>query len=207
MFNLSSKEVKFFDYFDEFSLIINEATDKLKNFTEDTKNLEVKFREIEEVEHRGDKLFHDIMEALNKTYITPIDRQDIYTIVKGLDDIVDSVKKASSRYVMYNITETTKNAKVVAGLIAMCGQEVISLMKEFRNMKNNKKLSASIIELYKLEDRGDSDFRVAIRELYTSNVHEIEIIKWREIYGCLEQTLDACKDLAGIIEGIAMKYA
>jgi predicted phosphate transport protein (TIGR00153 family) len=207
MFNLSPKEVKFFVFFDEFGKIVSEATEMLKRFTYNLENPEVKFREIEEIEHRGDRLLHDIMEALNKTYLTPFDREDIYAIAKALDDIVDFVEATASRFILFNVNEVNEYAKVLADKIAQSGNEVITLMKELRNMKNNKKLTASIIEINKLEDLGDSDFRVAVRSLFTSQVPDIEVIKWREIYEFYEQTLDACEDLADIVEGVVMKHA
>lgn len=207
MFNLSPKEEKFFVYFDEFGKIICQATEMLNNFINDLENSEIKYRGIEEIEHRGDKLLHDIMEALNKTYMTPFDREDIYAIANGLDNIVDFVDATASRFVMFNVTEANDHSKILANKIAQSGKEVITLMKELRNMKNNKKLSASIIEINKLEDLGDSDFRVAVRSLFTSDVPEIEVIKWREIYEFLEQILDACEDIADMVEGVAMKHA
>jgi uncharacterized protein len=207
MFNLSPREEKFFVFFDEFGKIVSEATEKLKYFTDNLENPEIQFREIEEIEHRGDKLLHDIMEALNKTYLTPFDREDIYAIAKGLDDIVDFVEATASRFILFNVTEVNVHAKVLADKIAQSGQEVITLMKELRNMKNNKKLTASIIQINKLEDLGDNDFRVAVRTLFTSKVPDIEVIKWREIYEFYEQTLDACEDLADIVEGVVMKHA
>lgn len=207
MIKLSPKEEKFYKLFDEFSNIVCEATSALKDFTYDVSNAEVKFREIEEIEHRGDKQLHDIMEALNKTFITPIDREDIYAIAKELDDIVDFVEATASRFVLFNVTETTDYAKTLADKIEMCGKSVITLMKELRNMKNNKNLTASIIEINRLEDEGDADFRVAVRSLFTNSVPELEVLKWREIYELYEQTLDACEDLADIVEGIVMKHA
>lgn len=207
MFNLSPREEKFFVFFDEYGKIVSEATELLKNFTNNLENPEIKYRGIEEIEHRGDKQLHDIMEALNKTYLTPFDREDIYAIAKGLDDIVDFVEAAASRFILFNITQANDHAKILADKVAKSGKEIITLMKELRNMKNNKKLTQSIIEINRLEDLGDEDFRVAVRALFTSNVPDIEIIKWREIYELLEQTLDACEDIADIVEGIVMKHA
>lgn len=207
MFSLSPREERFYVYFDEFGKIVCEATAMLKSFIGNLENAEVKFREVEEIEHRGDKLLHDIMEALNKTYLTPFDREDIYAIAKGMDDIVDFVEATASRFVLFNVTEANEHAKVLAEKIAQCGEEVITLMKELRNMKSNKKLSASIIKINKLEDLGDSDFRLAVRLLFTSDVPELEVIKWREIYELFEQTLDACEDIADMVEGVVMKHA
>lgn len=207
MFKLSPKEDKFYDYFIEFGEVAYEAAILLKNLIDDLENAEVKFRKIEEVEHKGDKLLHDIMEALNRTFITPIDREDIYSIAKAMDDIVDNIETSASKFVLFNVEKATDNSKVLSELILQSCKEVITLMTELKNMKNNKKLSSSIIEINRLEDQGDSDFRVAVRTLFTSDIPTIEVIKWREIYESLEQTLDACEDVSDIVEGVVMKHA
>lgn len=212
MFGLSRKEEKFYDYFIEFAKIAADATLMLKNFVEDPKNVEVKFREIEEIEHRGDKQLHDIMEALNKTYLTPFDREDIYKIGKSFDDIIDSVEATASRFILLNTTDTSRYAIDIANKIAMCGKHIIIIGEEMKNMKGNTKLKDAIIEINDIESSGDAVFRTAVKELF-SKEHELsdaelnEIIKMKEIYECLEQTLDACEDFADEVEGIVMKHS
>ena len=207
MFNLSPKDDKFFDYFIEYGEIIFEASAVLKELTSDLSDIEVKFKAIEDIEHKGDKLLHNIMEALNKNFITPIDREDIYEIAKALDDIVDSIEATASRYIMFNVTETKEHAKVLADMIFQSCKEMIKLMSALKTMKKVNVLTASIIEINRLEDQGDNDFKVAVRALFTSDIPTIEVIKWREIYEFYEQTLDACEDVADIVEGVVMKHA
>lgn len=207
MFNLSPKDDRFYDYFIEYGKIVFEASEVLKSLAGNPDNADVKFREIEEIEHKGDKLLHDIMEALNKTFITPIDREDIYAIAKALDDIVDYIEATASRFVIFNVTKTTENAKVLADMINQSCKEVIKLMNSLKTMKNTRLISESIIEINRLEDQGDSDFRVAVRTLFTSDIPTLEVIKWREIYEFFEQTLDSCEDVANLVEGVVMKHA
>jgi uncharacterized protein len=207
MFNLSPKDDKFFDYFVQYGEIATEAAEILKSLINNLKDSETKLREIEEVEHKGDKLLHDIMEALNKTFITPIDREDIYEIAKALDDIVDYIEATASRFIMFNVTETREAAKVLAELILQSCKEVKKLMQAFKTMKKSQNIIASIIEINRMEDQGDNDFRVAVRALFTSDIPTLEVIKWREIYEFLEQTLDACEDVSDIVEGVIMKHA
>jgi predicted phosphate transport protein (TIGR00153 family) len=207
MFSLSPKEDKFFDYFIDFSKIAFEASQVLMKLAADVSNADSDFKAIEDLEHKGDKQLHDIMEALNKTFITPIDREDVYAIAKSLDDIVDNIEAVASRYVLFNVKKPDDHARVLADMISQACKEIIKLMAAMKNMKNTKELSTSIIEINRLEDQGDSDFRVAVRSLFTNEVPTIEIIKWREIYELYENTLDACEDLANIIEGVVMKHA
>lgn len=207
MFNLSPKDDKFFDFFIKFGEIAFEASEMLKELTVNTSNSDAKFKAIEEKEHEGDKQLHDIMEALNKTFITPIDREDVYSIAKALDDIVDDIEAVASRFVMFNVKESRDHAKVLADMISQACKEIIKLMTALKTMKNTQNISKSIIEINRLEDQGDQDFRVAVRALFTSEVPTIEVIKWREIYELFEQTLDACEDVANLVEGVVMKHA
>ena len=207
MFSLSPKEDKFYDYFIEFSEIAFSASEILMSLSDNPQNADVKFREIEDMEHRGDKQLHIIMEALNKTFITPIDREDIYAIAKALDDVVDFIEATASRFVIFNVTKTTEHAIILADMISQSCKEVIKLMQALKTMKNTKAISSSIIEINRLEDQGDSHFRVAVKSLFTSDIPTIEVIKWREIYEFYEQTLDACEDVANLVEGVVMKHA
>lgn len=207
MVSLSPKNDKFFDYFIKFGEIAYEASEMLKDLTGNVNDADAKFKKIEEKEHEGDKQLHDIMEALNKTFITPIDREDLYAIAKALDDIVDDIEASASRFVLFNVTHVTDHAKVLADLILQSCKEIIKLMTALKTMKNTQNLSKSIIEINRLEDQGDGDFRVAVRSLFTSDVPTIEVIKWREIYELFEHTLDSCEDVANIVEGVVMKNA
>lgn len=207
MFSLSPKDDKFYDYFIKFGEIACEAAVLLKDLTANVSDAEVIFKKIEDKEHDGDKQLHDIMEDLNRTFITPIDREDVYSIAKALDDIVDDIEAVASRFVIFNVTSVTDHARVLADMIAQSCQEVIKLMIAMKTIKNTQNLSKSIIEINRLEDQGDRDFRVAVRSLFTSDVPTLEVIKWREIYELFEQTLDACEDLANIVEGVVMKHA
>jgi predicted phosphate transport protein (TIGR00153 family) len=207
MFSLSPKDDRFFDYFIKYGEIAYEAAEMLKALTSNVKDAESKFKEIEVKEHEGDKQLHDIMEALNKTFITPLDREDIYAISKALDDIVDDIEAVASRYVLFNVTNPSDYAIVLSDLITQSCKEIIKLMTALKSMKNTQNLSKSIIEINRLENQGDSDFRVAVRSLFTSDVPTIEVIKWREIYELYEHTLDSCEDVANIVEGVVMKHA
>lgn len=207
MFSLSPKDDKFFDYFIRFGEIAFKASEILMELTSDVKEAETFFKRIETLEHDGDKLLHDIMEALNKTFITPIDREDIYSIAKALDDIVDCIEAVSSRFIMFNVKESSDHARVLANMISQSCREMIKLMEALKTMRNTQLISASIIEINRLEDQGDHDFRVAVRSLFGPDIKPIEVIKWREIYELFEQTLDACEDVANIVEGVVMKHA
>lgn len=207
MARLSPKEDKFYDLFSETATIIFEASEMLTKLIIDPSDIETKTMEIERMEHKGDKQVHDILEELNKSFITPLDREDIYMIAKQLDDIMDYMEAAAHRFVMFNIKESTNQAKLLGQMIQDSCKEVINLMAELKNKKKGNKLSEKIIEINRIEDEGDRIFRQAIKELFNGETPALEVMKWREIYDYLEKTLDACEDVANTVEGVVMKHA
>lgn len=207
MFSLTPKEDKFFEFFVETANIAYKASNMLVEFLKDLDNSEENLKKLKEVEHEGDRKQHQILEQLNKTFITPFDREDIYVIAKDMDDIIDLIESAASRFVMLNVSKVTKEAIILGDMIAASCKEIITLMEELKNMKTSKYLNKKIIEINRIEEEGDRVSRRAIGDLFRSNIEVIEVIKWREIYQYLEDTLDACEDIANVIEGVVMKNA
>lgn len=207
MFSLSPKEDKFFELFRTTADIACEAAEKLIEYMSGEDFSEEKNKVIKDIEHKGDKMQHEILKQLNKSFITPFDREDIYAIAKGLDDIIDHIEYCSSRFIMLNIDKPTEEAREMGILIAQCCEEVKNVMDEMKCMKNSKELSTKIIEVNRLEEVGDKLSRKAISDLFRSDKPVLEIIKWREIYEALENTMDACEDVANAVEGVVMKNA
>jgi predicted phosphate transport protein (TIGR00153 family) len=207
MFNINQKEDKFYSLFCTTSKIIIEISEKLNLFMEDLSDAETLLKDFEELEHKGDRQMHLIMKELNKSFITPIDREDIYVIAKVMDDIIDLIESAANRFVMFNVKEATPHAKQMAALILESSKELICLMEELKSMKKSTVLNKKIIEINRIEDEGDTIFRVAVTELFKGDIDTLEVIKWREIYEKLEYVLDAFEDVADTIEGVVMKHA
>lgn len=207
MSRLTPREDKFYDLFIDSAKIIHEASvmlvDLIKNYTD----VENKVKNIEEMEHKGDKQVHDIMQQLNKTFITPFDREDIYAIAKQMDDIMDAIEATAHRFIMFNVGTIEQSAVILVEMIENQCRELISLMEELKNMKKSKKLTEKIIEINRIEDEGDRIFRKAITALFNEQIPALHVIKWREIFDYIEQTLDACEDVANTVEGVVMKNA
>jgi predicted phosphate transport protein (TIGR00153 family) len=207
MFSLSPKEGKFFDMFITSAQIIHRAAEQLKDMMDDLSDSEVEFKTIKDLERKGDQQLHAIFEQLNRSFITPIDREDIYGIGKQMDDIADHIEATASRFVIYGITAATDEAKTIGSLIVDCTREMIILMEELKRMKNNKSITAKIIEINRIEEECDTLYRKAIKDLFNGQTPVLEILKWKDIYERLEQSIDACEDVANIVEGVVMKYA
>jgi uncharacterized protein len=207
MFKITPKEDRFFKLFNEYAVIIDKSAERFSEFLNNLDDAQARYKEIKEIEHDGDKQVHVILEQLNKTFLTPIDREDIYMIAKQMDDIIDFIEATASRFIMFNIAVATEEAKSISKLIIESTKQIINLMVELKDMKKSKKLAKVIIEINRIEEEGDLAFRRAVRDLFVSDVPVIEVIKWKEIYEYLEKTLNACEDIANTIEGVVMKHA
>ena len=207
MFRVTAKELAFFDLFVETAEGACLAAVKLEELMLDYTDIDKKVKAIEEMEHNCDKLVHKIFDRLNKSFITPIDREDIYLIAKELDNITDEIESTAHRFVKLNVKAIRPEAKKLARLIVDCTKELREVMRELKDMQKSTILCAKIIEVNRIENDGDEIFRHAITELFASESDPFEVIKWKEIYEYLENTLDACEDVANIAEGVIMKHA
>lgn len=207
MFSLSPKDDKFYDLFIENAHIIYETSILLRAYVNDLNDSEVKLKEIKDMEHKSDQQQRTILNELNKTFITPFDREDIYMIANVMDDIVDYMEASASRFVMFNVNDATEHSKMLCELIEKSSKQVIELMEQFKISKKSNKLSECVIAINKIEEEGDMIFRKVVRKLFVEEIPILDVIKWREIYQYLEKTLDACESVANIIEGVAMKNA
>lgn len=207
MFRITQKEEIFFDMFVKAADKSCQAAKLLDDLVTDYVCVDKKIDAIEEIEHECDLLVHDIMKQLNKSFITPIDREDIFEIAKELDNITDAIESTAHRFRMFGIESIPTDAKTLASLIVTCTEELKGVMAEMKNMKTSKTIIPKVIEVNRIENMGDKVFREAITTLLSTCQNSVEVIKWKEIYEFLENTLDACEDVANIVEGVVMKNA
>lgn len=203
---LFPKEIDFFEIFDRAALNITKAATLLVALMENFDNLEARAKEIYEVEQEGDILTHEIMKKLHKTFLTPIDREDIYALASRMDDVLDLIWGAVDRLSIFKIKESTPEAiKISKDLLTTTEvmHRAIHKLKE----KNYSHVQEYCIEINRLENRIDRDFRDALAKLFEEVKDPILIIKWKEIYEHLEDCADKCEDVANIIEAIVLKHA
>jgi predicted phosphate transport protein (TIGR00153 family) len=205
MFKLIPVEVKFFDLFEESSINTLKAARLLQRMLEDYTNLPEKIKDIKSVEHEGDRITHYTIEKLNTTFITPFDREDIHALASALDDVLDLIDAAAHRMLHYKIDNPTKEMQELVLVLIKAIEEITKALKGFRNMKNQRAIINSCIEINSLENEGDSISRAAIGKLFDEEKDAIKLIKWKEIYEVIEDAIDRCEDVANIIEGVTLK--
>ena len=203
---LFPKEIDFFEIFDRASLNLVKAAERLVSLMENFDNIEARAKEIYELEQEGDLLTHEIMKKLNKTFITPIDREDLHALAASLDDVLDLIWGAVDRMSVFKIRESTKEA-VSMSKDLLATTEVMHKAIQKLKEKNYTHVQEYCIEINRLENRIDRDFRDALGALFDEVKDPILIIKWKEIYEHLEDASDKCEDVANVIEAIVLKYA
>jgi predicted phosphate transport protein (TIGR00153 family) len=201
------KEIDFFEIFDKAASNLTKATSLLVSLMENFDNLEARAKEIYEVEQDGDMLTHDIMKKMNRTFITPIDREDIHALASRMDDILDLVWGGVDRMIVFKITEPTPQAVELAKDLHQTTEVLQKTIKELRS-KNYSHVQEHCIEINRLENRIDRTFRDALGKLFDDMKDDpLLIIKWKEIYEHLEDASDRCEDVANVLEGIVLKNA
>ena len=205
MFGLIPKEEKFFAMFQEMGLIIVSGAERLKQMLDDYGNPAESQRIIKEIEHQGDAQKKRIITMLNTTFITPLDREDIYSLATVLDNILNLIDASAQRLVMYNIDKPTLEAKELAFIIVRCCHTISSALNHLG--KRHDDIHEQCVELNSLENEADIVCREAISRLFDDEKDPIQLIKWKEIYEILERTTDKCEDAANILESVVVKNA
>ncbi len=200
------RDSRFFSLFTADAANIVRAAGILREIAADPGKREAKVKEIEELEHRGDEYTHDILAELNRAFITPIDREDIFLIAKEMDSVIDAMEATAHRFVMLSITETTPEAEQLAAMIVEAADQLAVIMKDLQSLRSIVSDNKNVVEINRLEDEGDKVYRQVVKELYSGAHDALTAIRWREIYDHLENTLDAMEDVANVVEGIAMKH-
>lgn len=201
-FFMVPKEEKFFDMFVEASQVVLEGAEIFKEIMEKFENLDDKVSKLSEIEKRGDQYTHKMVDALNRSFITPIDRDDIYQLNSNLDDILDYIEACAVRLQLFKIKKANAGMKRFASLIYQAVRDITQALSEFPRTQKILNITRDIKDL---ESEGDTLSHKLIADLFEQEKDPIELIKLKEIYGRLESTLDRCQDLACLLETIVVK--
>jgi len=196
----------FFDLFEKQAGIVKEAAWQLVALTEDFTNVKEKRHEIEKLEHKGDQITHDIYDQLNRTFITPLDPEEISRLASALDEVLDYIDGATEKMYYYNIGATDAHMIELAKLIHMSTSEIESAVKSIRSIKDPRYIEERCIEVNRLENLADDVLAHAVTDLFKTN-DAITIIKFKDIYEHLETATDYCEDVANVLSDIAIRHS
>lgn len=160
---------------------------------------------IKQLEHQGDQIAHETFDLLNRTWITPIDREDIHVLVRNLDDVLDYIDAAAARIVLYRIASTTPELKKITSIIVQSAEAIQKAMALLSDLKHSKQILEACVEINRLENEADTVAQLAIGRLFAEAKDPIEVMKWKEIYDFVEGATDRCEDVANTLEAIVIK--
>jgi len=207
-FSFLPRDERFFFLLNQSASNIQKISLKLQDLMTNFENVYAKVQEIKDLEEVGDQFIHDLVQGLHRTFVTPLDREDILALGERLDDVVDSIEQAARYTVEYKIAQPTEHARQLALIITKCGDELVraTSMLHYRGGRL-KEILPHTVELNRLENEADQVVSRAMGELFNNGNDAIYIMKWRDIYNDLEGATDRAEDAANILEGIVLKHA
>lgn len=205
-FSLIPREAAFFDWFEKASANLYDASKLLQDLVENYGSAELKLHALTEREHEGDFILHEIVRRLNKTFITPLDREDIHRLISALDDVMDSIEAAADAMVLYKIAEPTPEARQLVDIIAKSTAQIHAAMPYLRDRGQMKKILDHIVEINRLENEADKLLRAAMARLLERPDQVFELMRWKEIYEQLEAATDRCEDVSDVLESVVIKH-
>ncbi len=209
-FRILPREENFFDLFEAGSEVICRGASLFKDMVEDFSSPSENVQKIKEAERKADDITHDTMRRLYRTFITPIDREDIHNMVTRMDDILDGIDAAAKRLVIFNVQDTRRLPLLqeLAGALLKGTEILVQAVGGLRNMKKDgDAILEACVRIHEVENESDDIMRTAFEELFKDSQDPLEVIKWKEIYELVEGATDRVEDVANIIEGIVIKNA
>jgi len=206
-FLLTPKDTKFYDLFEQGTANLVVAAGKLVDLFENYTDVEAKAKELKDAESHGDVITHEVMQRLHRTFVTPIDREDIALLAQSLDDMMDFIEAAGRTAFLYRITKPTARSQELTIIISKVAKKLNEVMPCLRHHDQFPQILEECVEINSLENEADDIHHSAQTELFEHCTDPCRIIKWREIYQHLEDATDRGEDVANVLEGIVLKYA
>ena len=201
------RETKFYDLFEKSAGNLVVAAGKLVDLFDDYRDVEAKVELIKDLEHEGDTITHEIMQSLHRTFVTPIDREDIALLANSLDDVMDFMEAAARTAFLYRVTQPTDRVRELASIILKVSYKLNEVMPLLRRRDQFKQILKQCVEINSLENEADDVHHAALAELFDNTRDVREIIKWREIYEHMESATDRGEDVANVLEAVVLKHA
>lgn len=205
MFNLLPKDTVFYDFFEGLARHAHHAAEQLRQLAESFPDTKAAITRIRDAEHAADDLAHQCLDRLDRTFITPFDREDIHALVGGLDDIIDTIDALAKRFALYHVRVIEAPFKKQADLLVAATETLCEAVYRLRKSRKLSDLQEKLIEVHRLESESDDNHYTALSDLYDGRHETLHVIKWKEFYEYIEHAIDACEDVTNILERIVLK--
>jgi predicted phosphate transport protein (TIGR00153 family) len=203
-FRLIPREERFYDDFVALAQQIRRGAGLLEDMLVPDRPIWDKADEIKEVEHKCDFLTHEIIQRLHRTFVTPLDREDIHALARSLDDVMDAIDASAAIVRLYQIEHVRADARELAKLVRMSADQVVIALQA---LERKRGVAEPAVEINRLENEADRAHQASLRRLFEEERDPITIIKWKEILDFLEDATDRCEDVANVLEGVVVKHA
>jgi uncharacterized protein len=206
MFNLMPKDTVFYDLFENLSKHIVSVSEHLRRLAKDfPKDMASHIQMIRQEEHEADDLAHAALDRLDRTFITPFDREDIHTLVGGLDDIVDTVDALAKRFPLYHVKSMEVAFQKQTDTLVQAAIALSEAVHRLRKSRKLSELSDKLIQIHHFESIGDDQNHAAMSDLFSGNTDPLTVMKWKELYDMVEDAIDGCEDVGNTLERIVLK--
>ena len=204
MLNFFPRDEKYFDQFNELARRIHESARILARFFNNESPVTTVADQIKRLEHECDEISHQILRGIDRSFITPIDREDIHRLAVRLDDVIDLIDGTVRRLILFGITEPTPIARRLSEVIVAATEELVEAVGALRKQKG---VIEHCIKIKKLENEGDVAYHEAVASLFRGKVDPIEVIKWKDVYDNMEECIDRCEAVAHVLESVVLKHS
>jgi predicted phosphate transport protein (TIGR00153 family) len=207
MFRLIPQETAFFELFEKQADVAHRGAKELLDLLTAFDDLAMRAKRVKDIEHEGDEVTHEVIEKLNRTFITPIDREDIHELAVRLDDIIDLMDTAVNRIFLYKVREPIEEARALARCLVHATGIILEMLPLMRNVKNADRVRQLCRDVHTQENEADRIEQQALASLFDGGHEPLYVMKWKNIIEDLEASTDRCEDVANVIEGIVLKNA
>jgi predicted phosphate transport protein (TIGR00153 family) len=201
---LIPRDNQFYDLFSQLAQRLTGAATLLHEIFKEPQRLAQNVARIKELEHQADDLTHEVIDRIDRTFVTPFDREDIHTLAKELDEVIDLIDGTARRVEIFRLTRSREKGIVLSDVLlraANCTEAAVKAMRD------PKAVSRGAMQLKELEEEGDAVYHDAMGALFSEGLDPIEVIKWKELYDKLEDALDQCEDVGNVLQSISLKNA
>jgi len=199
---LIPRDDQFYTLFAQVAARLSGSATLLHELFKDPSKLEQNVAQIKTLEHEADNLTHDTIDRINRTFVTPFDREDIHALAGHLDEVVDLIDGCARRVAIFHIKESRQHGVVLSDVLVRATRSIEETVKK---MKDPKVVTAANRQLKMLEEEGDALYHEAVEKLFSTSTDPIEVMKWKELYDKLEDAIDQCEDVGNTLQSIALK--